>query len=131
MAGKEQLTPSEYPNALATHKQVSEDYDIFYETLKHFHIDMCTPMTRVPHMGGKELDLHKLYLQVTNRGGILKVRAPAPHPPALPARTPDAREHARRAPPPTTRPRPGATQVTAPAPNPRGAARTQERGRGR
>jgi len=29
---------------------------------------------RVPTVGGKELDLHRLFIEVTSRGGIAKVR---------------------------------------------------------
>lgn len=66
----------EYPPPLTTHLSVVEDRNIFYGTLKEFLCEMGTPLTRMPQMAGKELDLHLLYVQVTQRGGIERVRKP-------------------------------------------------------
>ena len=66
----------EYPPPLTTHLSVVEDRNMFYGTLKEFHCEMGTPLTRMPHIAGKELDLHLLYAQVTQRGGIERVRNP-------------------------------------------------------
>lgn len=63
----------EYPPALAQHSAVVAEPALFAETLRQFHSDMGNPLTRTPHMAGKELDLHMLYVQVTVRGGIEKV----------------------------------------------------------
>ena len=65
-----------YPPARATHEQVTEDRELFMHTLRQFHSDMGIPLVRPPHMAGKEVDLHLLYVSVTSRGGLEKVRLP-------------------------------------------------------
>lgn len=65
--------PMEYPPPLAQHTAVVAEPALFAETLRQFHSEMGNPLTRMPHMAGKELDLHMLYVQVTVRGGIEKV----------------------------------------------------------
>ncbi|KAL6216303.1 hypothetical protein ACLB2K_009526 [Fragaria x ananassa] len=59
-----------YPAPLSTHDEVVKDAVVFWDTLRRFHFMMNT---RVPVIGGKELDLHLLYVEVTRRGGYEKV----------------------------------------------------------
>ncbi|CAI9260490.1 unnamed protein product [Lactuca saligna] len=61
-----------YPAALASHDDVVKDFSLFWETLRSFHRFMGTPLM-VPVIGGKELNLHVLYIEVTKRGGFDKV----------------------------------------------------------
>ncbi|XP_073112304.1 high mobility group B protein 9-like [Elaeis guineensis] len=61
-----------YPVVLATHEQVVMDRAMFMDTLKQFHSAMETRLS-IPILGGKCLDLHLLYVQVTQNGGIEKV----------------------------------------------------------
>ncbi|XP_024970875.1 high mobility group B protein 9 [Cynara cardunculus var. scolymus] len=61
-----------YPVALASHDDVVKDSSLFWETLRSFHRFMGTKLM-VPVIGGKELNLHVLYIEVTKRGGFSKV----------------------------------------------------------
>lgn len=61
-----------YPVALASHDDVVKDSSLFWETLRSFHRFMGTKLM-VPVIGGKELNLHVLYVEVTKRGGFGKV----------------------------------------------------------
>ncbi|XP_022940771.1 high mobility group B protein 9-like isoform X1 [Cucurbita moschata] len=63
-----------YPPALATHDEVISDPIVFWDTLRRFHFVMNTKFM-IPVIGGKELDLHVLYSEVTRRGGHEKVVA--------------------------------------------------------
>jgi hypothetical protein len=45
----------------------------FLEALRHFMIERCTPIERVPVFDRTPLDLHGLYLAVTTRGGLQNV----------------------------------------------------------
>ncbi|KAL8514858.1 hypothetical protein ACS0TY_013809 [Phlomoides rotata] len=63
---------SHYPVPLASHDDVVKDPTLFINTLRSFHFDMGTKF-HVPVIGGKELDLHLLYVEVTSRGGYDKV----------------------------------------------------------
>ncbi|KVI07330.1 hypothetical protein Ccrd_014320 [Cynara cardunculus var. scolymus] len=60
-----------YPVALASHDDVVKDSSLFWETLRSFHRFMGTKLM-VPVIGGKELNLHVLYIEVTKRGGFSK-----------------------------------------------------------
>ncbi|XP_019173686.1 PREDICTED: high mobility group B protein 9 isoform X2 [Ipomoea nil] len=60
------------PSPLASHDDVVKDSTLFWETLKGFHGVMGTKCM-VPIIGGKELDLHVLYVEVTRRGGYNQV----------------------------------------------------------
>ncbi|KAM1118054.1 hypothetical protein ACFX2B_041812 [Malus domestica] len=64
-----------YPAPLATHEEVVKDAVVFWDTLRRFHFKINTTKFMVPVIGGKELDLHVLYLEVTRRGGFEKVVA--------------------------------------------------------
>eukprot|EP00250_Pteridium_aquilinum_P003784 c14071_g1_i2 orf=267-1613(+) len=61
-----------YPPALALHDAVLADRDLFYDTLNKFHASLGTRLS-IPTIGGKELDLHLLYLEVSSRGGLEQV----------------------------------------------------------
>jgi 3-hydroxymyristoyl/3-hydroxydecanoyl-(acyl carrier protein) dehydratase len=62
----------EYPEPLALHEVVVKDSSVFWDTLRRFHSIMSTKFM-IPVIGGKELDLHVLYVEVTRRGGYEKV----------------------------------------------------------
>ncbi|CAL9759666.1 unnamed protein product [Musa acuminata subsp. burmannicoides] len=61
-----------YPAPLHSHEEVVRDSEGFMESLRRFHSSMSTKFM-VPVIGGKELDLHLLYVEVTQRGGLAKV----------------------------------------------------------
>ncbi|KAF5740909.1 High mobility group family isoform 1 [Tripterygium wilfordii] len=63
-----------YPAPLATQEDVVKDHALFLDTLRRFHCLMTTKFM-IPVIGGKELDLHVLYVEVTKRGGYEKVVA--------------------------------------------------------
>lgn len=70
--GRREQMGKTYPAAMATHDQVVKSPTIFWDTLQDFHSKMGTKFM-VPVIGGKELNLHLLYAQVTRRGGYEKV----------------------------------------------------------
>ncbi|KAI4317002.1 hypothetical protein L6164_024916 [Bauhinia variegata] len=61
-----------YPSPLASHEDVVRDPTVFWDTLRRFHFVMGTKFM-IPVIGGKELDLHVLYVEVTRRSGYEKV----------------------------------------------------------
>ncbi|CAK8569148.1 unnamed protein product [Lathyrus sativus] len=61
-----------YPPPLASHNDVVNDASLFWDTLRRFHFLMATKFM-IPVIGGKELDLHVLYVEVTTRSGYEKV----------------------------------------------------------
>ncbi|ESW08127.1 hypothetical protein PHAVU_009G020700 [Phaseolus vulgaris] len=63
-----------YPAPLSPHDDVVRDSSLFWDTLKRFHFLMGTKFM-IPVIGGKELDLHVLYVEVTRRSGYEKVVA--------------------------------------------------------
>mmetsp|Transcript_17391 Transcript_17391/g.28576 ORF Transcript_17391/g.28576 Transcript_17391/m.28576 type:complete len:270 (+) Transcript_17391:173-982(+) len=71
------LTPSQSPNELANRSSElsSKEKDEFQTRLLKFMRDRGTPITKVPTLGHKELDLFTLYHEVTTRGGVSKVIA--------------------------------------------------------
>ncbi|XP_022772601.1 high mobility group B protein 9-like isoform X2 [Durio zibethinus] len=64
----------EYPDPLASHEDVVKDPIVFWDTLRRFHFMMGTKFM-IPVIGGKELDLHVLYVEATKKGGYEKVVA--------------------------------------------------------
>eukprot|EP00268_Persea_americana_P028477 TRINITY_DN2765_c0_g1_i1.p1 TRINITY_DN2765_c0_g1~~TRINITY_DN2765_c0_g1_i1.p1 ORF type:complete len:329 (-),score=68.94 TRINITY_DN2765_c0_g1_i1:296-1282(-) len=60
------------PSALATYEEVAASPELFMETLEKLHKSIETKFM-VPTIGGKTLDLHRLFVEVTSRGGIEKV----------------------------------------------------------
>ncbi|TYH34950.1 hypothetical protein ES332_D13G160300v1 [Gossypium tomentosum] len=63
---------SRYPSPTATYEDVLQSPDLFWEKLKAFHISLGFKF-KVPVVGGKALDLHELFVEVTSRGGLEKV----------------------------------------------------------
>ncbi|KAJ9187111.1 hypothetical protein P3X46_002606 [Hevea brasiliensis] len=61
-----------YPPATAQFEDVVQSSDLFWEKLKAFHKSFGTKFM-VPTVGGKALDLHHLFVEVTSRGGLEKV----------------------------------------------------------
>ncbi|XP_059286474.1 high mobility group B protein 9 [Lycium ferocissimum] len=61
-----------YPPPMASHEKIVNDPNLFKECLKNFHSVMGSKYT-VPVIGGKDLDLYVLYVEVTKRGGFDKV----------------------------------------------------------
>ncbi|KAA8528789.1 hypothetical protein F0562_036144 [Nyssa sinensis] len=61
-----------YPAPLASHEDVVNDPILFSDTLRNFH-SMLGTKYMVPVIGGKDLNLHVLYVEVTKRGGYDKV----------------------------------------------------------
>ncbi|CAF1923729.1 hypothetical protein HID58_064007 [Brassica napus] len=56
----------------ATYEAVVADAKLFMATLERLHSRLGTKFM-VPIIGGKDLDLHKLFKEVTSRGGISKI----------------------------------------------------------
>lgn len=71
-AGENAVEMGRYPLALASHEDVVVDPTLFWDTLRKFHSQLGTKYV-VPVIGGKDLDLHILYVEVTKRGGFDKV----------------------------------------------------------
>ncbi|CAI9117006.1 OLC1v1018312C1 [Oldenlandia corymbosa var. corymbosa] len=65
-------SPRSYPAPLASHEEVVANPSVFWDTLRIFHKTLGTKYM-VPVIGGKELNLHVLYAEVTKRGGFDKV----------------------------------------------------------
>lgn len=63
-----------YPAPVASHEEVAKEPIVFWDSLRRFHFHMNTKFM-IPVIGGKELDLHILYVEVTRRGGFEKVVA--------------------------------------------------------
>ncbi|KAL3637657.1 hypothetical protein CASFOL_018528 [Castilleja foliolosa] len=61
-----------YPSPLTTYEDVVASRDLFMDTLKKFHASMGTKFM-IPIVGGRDLDLHRLFVEVTSRGGVTKV----------------------------------------------------------
>ncbi|KAI3915480.1 hypothetical protein MKW92_030262 [Papaver armeniacum] len=61
-----------YPQPLAKYEDVVANAKLFMDTLGKLHATMRTKFM-IPIIGGKELDLHRLFVEVTSRGGIEKV----------------------------------------------------------
>ncbi|XP_073047565.1 high mobility group B protein 15 [Primulina eburnea] len=69
-----QTAPSfhSYPPPLATYDDVFSSRELFMETLRKLHSSMGTKFM-IPVVGGRDLDLYRLFMEVTSRGGIAKV----------------------------------------------------------
>ncbi|KAJ8561316.1 hypothetical protein K7X08_027506 [Anisodus acutangulus] len=61
-----------YPPPMASHEKIVNDPNLFRECLKNFHSVLGSKFT-IPVIGGKDLDLYVLYVEVTKRGGFDKV----------------------------------------------------------
>ncbi|KAI4338345.1 hypothetical protein L6164_016684 [Bauhinia variegata] len=62
----------QYPPATARYEDVVADPKLFMSTLEKLHATMGTKFM-IPIVGGRELDLHRLFVEVTSRGGIEKI----------------------------------------------------------
>ncbi|KAL6002787.1 hypothetical protein ACLOJK_023009 [Asimina triloba] len=60
-----------YPPALAKYEDVVANRKLFMDSLEKLHATLGTKFM-VPIIGGKELDLHRLFVEVTSRGGLEK-----------------------------------------------------------
>lgn len=54
-------------------QEVDEDRNRFFESLFSFMKQRCTPISKIPMLGHKQLDLYTLYKEVVKRGGVDKV----------------------------------------------------------
>ncbi|CAI0435028.1 unnamed protein product [Linum tenue] len=72
--GEGELVRKFYPAPLADHEVVVNDGAAFWDTLNRFHSIMGTTFS-IPVIGGRDLDLHVLYVETTKRGGFEKVVA--------------------------------------------------------
>ncbi|XP_019452590.1 PREDICTED: high mobility group B protein 15-like isoform X2 [Lupinus angustifolius] len=61
-----------YPTPLAKYEEVAENSKVFMFTLEKLHAEMGTKFM-IPIIGGRELDLHRLFVEVTSRGGFEKI----------------------------------------------------------
>ncbi|XP_029126221.1 high mobility group B protein 10 isoform X2 [Cajanus cajan] len=61
-----------YPAPTAQYQDIVHDATLFWEKLQDFHGSFGTKF-KVATIGGKSLDLHRLFVEVTTRGGIEKV----------------------------------------------------------
>ncbi|MFS8018970.1 putative transcription factor & chromatin remodeling ARID-HMG family [Helianthus anomalus] len=61
-----------YPPPIAQYEDVIASPNLFMDILGKFHAAMGTKF-KIPVVGGKDLDLHRLFMEVTSRGGIKKV----------------------------------------------------------
>ncbi|KAK8943731.1 High mobility group B protein 15 [Platanthera guangdongensis] len=77
-SGDDEILPTSqyevYPEALASYQEVVGNKTLFMESLEKLHFAMKTKFM-IPTIGGKELELHQLFVEVTSRGGIEKVIA--------------------------------------------------------
>ncbi|XP_010413944.1 PREDICTED: high mobility group B protein 15-like [Camelina sativa] len=61
-----------YPSPLATYEQVVADKDLFMSTLSNLHSQMGTKFW-IPKVRFEDMDLHKVFCEVTSRGGIEQI----------------------------------------------------------
>ncbi|OMO93030.1 hypothetical protein CCACVL1_06676 [Corchorus capsularis] len=61
-----------YPPPTARYEDVVASPKLFVSSLEQLHSTMGTKFM-IPIIGGKELDLHRLFVEVTSRGGIEKI----------------------------------------------------------
>ncbi|KAK0608865.1 hypothetical protein LWI29_037177 [Acer saccharum] len=65
-------TPHPLPTPLARNEDIVADPKLFMSSLEKLHATLGTKFM-IPIIGGKELDLHRLFVEVTSRGGIEKI----------------------------------------------------------
>ncbi|KAL6317402.1 hypothetical protein AAG906_030155 [Vitis piasezkii] len=61
-----------YSVSFVTHEDIVSHSSLFWDTLRSFHYEMGTKLS-IPVIGGKQLNLYVLYVEVTRRGGYHKV----------------------------------------------------------
>ncbi|CAI9088109.1 OLC1v1022354C1 [Oldenlandia corymbosa var. corymbosa] len=62
-----------YPKPEAEYQEIIQNPDLFSQKLQSFHSSFGTTKLKIPKLGGKSLDLHHLFVEVTSRGGIEKL----------------------------------------------------------
>ncbi|KAK9077634.1 hypothetical protein SSX86_005971 [Deinandra increscens subsp. villosa] len=69
-----------YPSPEASYEEITQNPRFFFEKLQLFHSVFGTKFNilfshvlRIPVIGGSSLDLHRLFIEVTSRGGIEKI----------------------------------------------------------
>ncbi|XP_061389498.1 AT-rich interactive domain-containing protein 2 [Musca vetustissima] len=73
---KQSEDKSEYGSATTSKgKNPPKPPDEFYRDLQLFHEKRGTIIRNIPRITGREVDLHRLYCEVTERGGFLKVNS--------------------------------------------------------
>ncbi|KAJ7277065.1 hypothetical protein O6H91_Y391700 [Diphasiastrum complanatum] len=72
VARRQNVHQAVYPPPLASHQDVVAHRQLFYDTLSKLHAFLGI-QSQVPHIGGKDLDLHALYREVTQYGGLKQV----------------------------------------------------------
>ncbi|TKY49891.1 High mobility group B protein 10 [Spatholobus suberectus] len=71
--GSSTRTPTKpYPAPTAPYQDIVREANLFWGTLQAFHRSLGTKY-KVATVGGTPLDLHRLFVEVTSRGGIEKV----------------------------------------------------------
>ncbi|XP_044479338.1 high mobility group B protein 15-like [Mangifera indica] len=63
---------TDHPTRLVTYEEIVASPKLFISTLEKLHATVGTKFM-IPTIGGKELDLHRLFVEVTYRGGIEKI----------------------------------------------------------
>ncbi|XP_068637086.1 high mobility group B protein 15-like [Aristolochia californica] len=71
-SGKVSGSASSYPSPVARYEEIVGDSDMFMATLENLHMAKGTKFM-IPTIGGKALDLHRLFVEVTSRGGLEQV----------------------------------------------------------
>ncbi|KAL8264230.1 hypothetical protein R6Q59_022360 [Mikania micrantha] len=61
-----------YPSPEASYEEITQNPQFFWEKLQSFHSVFGTKF-KIPVIGGSSLDLHRLFVEVTSRGGIEKI----------------------------------------------------------
>ncbi|KAK1430895.1 hypothetical protein QVD17_13998 [Tagetes erecta] len=61
-----------YPSPEASYEQIIQNPQFFWEKLQLFHQAFGSKF-KIPVIGGSSLDLHRLFIEVTSRGGIEKL----------------------------------------------------------
>ncbi|TXG72582.1 hypothetical protein EZV62_001161 [Acer yangbiense] len=65
-------TPQPLPTPLERNEDIVANPKLFMSSLEKLHATLGTKFM-IPIIGGKELDLHRLFVEVTSRGGIEKI----------------------------------------------------------
>ncbi|KAK3187866.1 hypothetical protein Dsin_027427 [Dipteronia sinensis] len=71
-AASSSSTPHPLPTPLERNEDIVADPKLFMSSLEKLHATLGTKFM-IPIIGGKELDLHRLFVEVTSRGGIEKI----------------------------------------------------------
>nr|XP_016514618.1 PREDICTED: high mobility group B protein 9-like [Nicotiana tabacum] len=63
--------PLSYPKPEAEYQQIVQNSQLFWNKLQQFSASLPTNF-QIPLVAGTPLDLHRLFIEVTSRGGIEK-----------------------------------------------------------